>query len=122
MNQMCLEKQFELESVERNDNGSILINGGLDEGGFDLITDDSGCFYECGYNDAKNWYEIGEASIAVSSDFVCYDTSDLEKGEILYNPDSFQTSGIANYGFTPYNTTIRVENNQIVEMYRVYTP
>ena len=26
------------------------------------------------------------------------------------------------YYFTPYNTTIRVENGQIMEMYRVYTP
>lgn len=29
---------------------------------------------------------------------------------------------LADYNFTPYNTTIRVEGGQIVEMNRVYTP
>lgn len=114
--------EVEITALERKENGTILINGGLYEDGFDLITDETSIFYECGYNDAKNWYEIGEATIRVSVDFKYHDTSDLETGEILYYPGSFLIGEVTDYNFSPYNTTIRVENGQIIEMNRVYTP
>ena len=70
--------EVEVAALDRKENGTILINGGLDENGFDLITDETGVYYECGYSDAKNWHEIGEATIRVSVDFMYYDTSDLD--------------------------------------------
>ena len=114
--------EVEVAALDRKENGTILINGGLDEKGFDLITDETGVYYECGYSDAKNWHEIGEATIRVSVDFMYYDTSDLDKGEILYYPGDFLIGAVTDYNFTPHNTTIRVENGQIIEMHRVYTP
>lgn len=114
--------EVEINSIERKDNASIAINGGLDADGFELDTGDNGIFYEQGYNDAKNWYEVGMATIRVSVDFRCHDTSDLEKGEVLYYPGSFLIGEVTDYNFTPYNTTIRVENGQVVEMHRVYIP
>jgi hypothetical protein len=114
--------EVEITALAHRENGTILINGGLDENGFDLVTDETGVFYECGYSDAKNWYEIGEATIRVSVDFMYHDTSDLDKGEILYYPGDFLIGEVPDYHFTPYNTTIRVENGQIMEMYRVYIP
>ena len=114
--------EVEITALDRNENGTILINGGLDENGFDLITDETGVYYECGYSDAKNWHEIGEATIRVSVDFMYYDTSDLDKGELLYYPGDFLIGAVTDYNFTPHNTTIRVENGQIIEMHRVYTP
>ena len=114
--------EVEITSLDAKENGTILINGGLDENGFDLITDETGVFYEVGYNDTKNWYEIGKATIRVSADFVYRDTSDLDAGEILYYPGSFLVGEVTDYNLTPYNTTIRVENSQIVEMHRVYMP
>ena len=114
--------EVEITALKRTESGAVLINGGLDENGFDLITDETGIFYERGYNDAKNWYEIGQATIRVSVDFEYRDTSDLEAGELLYYPGSFLIGEVTDYNFTPYNTTIRVEGGQIMEMYRVYTP
>lgn len=114
--------EVEITTLTREENGTILINGGLYEDGFDLVTDETGIFYERGYNDAKNWYEVGEATIRVSVDFMYYDTSDLDRGEVLYYPGSFLIGEVTDYYFTPYNTTIRVENGQIIEMYRVYIP
>ena len=111
-----------ITAIEREQNGNILINGGLYEDGVTLITDETGVFYESGYNDAKNWYETGVATIGVSADFVYRDTSDLDRGEILYDSDSFLSGEVTDYHFTPYNTTIRVENDRIIEMYRVYIP
>ena len=114
--------EVEITTLTREENGTILINGGLYEDGFDLVTDETGIFYERGYNDAKNWYEVGEATIRVSVDFMYHDTSDLDRGEVLYYPGSFLIGEVTDYYFTPYNTTIRVENGQIIEMYRVYIP
>ena len=109
-------------SKEQNEAGTIYINGGLENGGFDLVTDDCGIFYETGFNDVKGWYEIGEATIRVSADFKGIDNADLEQGEVIIYPGDFLIGAVTNYDFTPYNTTIRVEDGQIVEMNRVFTP
>ena len=114
--------EVQVISKEQNDAGTIYINGGLENGGFDLVTDDCGIFYETGFNDVKNWHEIGEATIRVSVDFKGIDNADLEQGEVIIYPGDFLVGAVTNYDFTPYNTTIRVEDGQIVEMNRVFTP
>lgn len=114
--------EVEVTSKEQSESGTIHINGGLEAGGFDLVTDDSGIFYEMGFNDIKNWYEVGEATIRVSADFKGIDSADLEQGEVIIYPGDFLNGTVTNYDFTPYNTTVRVENGQIVEMNRVFTP
>jgi hypothetical protein len=114
--------EVEVTAMERSDSGIIYINGGLEEGGFDLVTDESGVFYEVGFNDAKNWYEVGEATIRVSADFEGRDNSDPEQGEVVIYPGDFLVGAVTDYNFTPYNTTIRVQDGQIVELNRVYMP
>ena len=114
--------EVQVTSIEQNDAGTVYINGGLDNGGFDLVTDDCGVFYEMGYNDHKNWYQVGEATIRVSADFKGSDCADPELGEVVIYPGDFLIGAVTNYDFTPYNTTIRVEGGQIVEMNRRYIP
>lgn len=114
--------KVQVTSIEQNDAGTVYINGGLDNGGFDLVTDDCGVFYEMGYNDQKNWYQVGEATIRVSADFKGSDCADPEMGEVVIYPGDFLVDAVTNYDFTPYNTTIRVEGGQIVEMNRRYIP
>lgn len=114
--------EVEILSLTQDDYGTIHINGGLDENGMDLVTDDSGVYYAIGYSDIKNWYQIGEATIRVSVDFVAYDNADPDQGEVIYYPGSFLTGEVTDYHFTPHNTTVRVENGQIVELNRRYTP
>ena len=114
--------EVQVSSLERDANGTLAINGGLEAGGISLGTDESGIFYECEYNDAKNWYEVGEATIRVSVDFMYYDNSDMDAGEIAYYPGDFLVGAVPDYHFTPDNTTIRVENDQIIEMHREYMP
>ena len=114
--------EVQVISKEQNDAGTIYINGGFENNGFDLITDDSGVFYEVGFNDTRNWYQIGEATIRVSVDFIGIDNADLEQGEVIIYPGDFLIGAVTNYDFTPYNTTIRVEDGQIIGMNRVYVP
>jgi hypothetical protein len=109
-------------SLEQSETGRISINGGLENDGFDLATNDCGIFYESGFSDAKNWYEIGETTIRVSDDFKGIDNVDLELGEVVIYPNDFLDGTVTNYDFTPYNTTVRVEAGQIVEMHRAFTP
>ena len=112
----------EITSLETYDNGMIAVNGGLYEDGFDLMTDDTGVYFECSYNDAKNWYQVGAATLPVSADFVYRDAADLEAGEKTYSAEDFLNGNVSEFYFSPYDTTIRVENGQIVEMNRMYTP
>lgn len=53
-------------SKEQNKAGTIYINGGLENGGFDLVTDDCETLYEIGFNDTPNWYEVRKTTIRVS--------------------------------------------------------
>ena len=114
--------EVEVTSLERNEGGILYVNGGLEEGGFDLVTDECGIFFETGFDDAKNWYEVGEATIRVSVDFMGVDQADPEQGDVILYPGSFLVSEVTDYNFTPHNTTIRVEAGQIVEMTRRYVP
>ena len=116
-------QEVQVTSLERNDLGLVSINGGEENGGYDLFTDDSGVYYETLFNDAKAYYPLGEATIRVSVDFKFYDNSDIEAGEKMFYPGDFliDDAGIR-YDFNANNTTIVIEDGQIIAMNRVYTP
>ena len=119
---LCGE-EITVSAVETNAHGTVLVNGGLDEGGFDLATDDSGVYYAQGYSDMKSWILAGEAEFPVSEGFVFRDSADLETGVAEYTAEDL-LAGIpaAMFGYQPHNTTVRVENGQVAEMERIYTP
>ena len=114
---------IQVTSVERNDYGTVLINGGLEEGGLDLTTDDTGIYFVHGYSDMKSWYPVGQAEYPVSEDFIFTDSADLEQGAVTYKAaDLLDGIPAPAYGYQPQNTTVRMENGQVVEMNRIYTP
>ena len=114
--------EVEVTTLDRSESGLIFVNGGQEKGGFDLSTDESGIYYEVGFNDSKNWHQVGEATIRVSVDFTGLDSIDPEQGDVVLYPGSFLNDEVTNYDFTPYNTTIRVEGGQVMEMNRVFIP
>lgn len=112
-----------VESVKTNEFGTVLINGGLDEGGFDLATGNGGVFYVHGYSDMKSWEPVCTAEFPVSDSFVYTDSSNLDLGEVTYTVDGFlNRDPELDYGYLPQNTTVRIENGQVMAMSRVYTP
>lgn len=115
-------QEIVVTSFERNERG-LIINGGLEQGGYEFGTDDTTVWYESGYSDMKAYYEIGKTTIRVSADMNFYDNSDLEKGEVIYYPGDFliDTAGIV-YHFVPNNTSIVIEDGMIIRMDRRYTP
>ncbi len=110
-------------ALERNDTGLVRVNGGQDNGGFDLFTGENGTYFEIGYSDVKSYYEIGEAELRVSTEFQLFDSADLDKGDVVFYPGDFvmADSDIV-YHFNPNNTSILIEDGQVTAMYRVYTP
>ena len=117
------KKDVVISSIERNSAGTVIINGGLDQGGYELVTDENGVFYEIGYSDVKSYYPLGEATIRVSTDFEYCDKSDLDSEEKCYYPGDFlvENSGI-DYNFNPHNTSIVIQDGQIIAMNRIYVP
>lgn len=117
------KKEVVISSIERNDIGTVIINGGLENGGYELGTDESGVFYEVGFSDAKSYYPLGEATIRVSTEFEYHDKSNLDSEEKCYYPGDFLSddAGI-DYNFDPHNTSIVIEDGKVIEMNRVYVP
>ena len=93
--------QVELVSIETNELGTVIINGGLDVGGYELVTNENGVYYSVGYSDIKTYHEIGEIELAMSPEFVYIDASDPDGGEKKYTVADFKI----NYVFLYYNGT-----------------
>ena len=116
-------EEVKVTQLERLDSGLVRINGGEENGGFDLVSNDSTVYYEIGMNDAKAYSELGKATLPVSDEFEYIDESDLDAEAKIYYPGDLLTedSGI-DYSFTPHNTSIVIENGTIIKMNKVYMP
>ena len=119
---MTRDGEVEIVSLERVSDDTIAINGGSSNDGFELVTEDQGLFYECGPNGSKNWHAVGEVTLRVSTEFVYHDCSSPLGDEVVYYAGNFLNGEVTDFDFTPHNTTIRVEDGQVVEMYRAYRP
>lgn len=115
-------EKVKVTELERLDSGLVRINGGEENGGFDLISHDSTVYYENGMNDAKAYYELGEITLPVSADFEYIDSSDLDAGEKKYFPGDFLTDADIEYYFFPRNTSVVIADGHIVKMNRCYVP
>ena len=117
------QENVKITSLERGKNGEIYINGGLDNGGYELRNDDNGVFFEIGYSDVKFYYSIGEATLDVSRDLQYTDASDLDKGEVIYYfGDFLREDSEIDYYFVPNNTCISIKDGSVISMYRIYNP
>lgn len=123
-NDVIIRKNEEVTvtAVERLDSGLVRINGGEENGGFDLISNDSTVYYEIGMNDIKAYYELGKVTLPVSNKFEYVDESDLEGEAKIYYSGDFLTDEKIEYSFSPNNTTIVIKNGAIIKMKKVYTP
>ena len=116
------QQNVKVTSLERNEDGRVIINGGTEAGGYELVSNNDTAFYVDG-GEGLQKYELGEATIPVSEDFVFEDVSNLEKGPCTYYPGDFLSddAGIV-YNFVPNNTTITIQSGYVIHMDRVYNP
>ena len=117
------DEEVTITEIERTDSGLVSINGGEENGGFDLVSNDNTVYYETGMNDIKAYYELGKATLPVSVDFEYIDESVLDSEAKTYYPGDFLTDDAEiEYNFTPNNTSIVIENGTIIKMNKVYMP
>ena len=116
-------EEITVTEVERLESGLVRINGGEENGGFDLVSNDSTVYYEMGMNDIKAYYELGKVTLPVSDEFKYIDKSDLYTEAKIYYPGDFLTDDVdIEYNFSPNNTSIVIENGAIIKMHKVYMP
>ena len=124
-NDVILRKKEEVKvtEIERLETGLVRINGGEENGGFDLVSNDSTVYYESGMNDIKAYYELGSVTLPVSDEFEYVDESDLDADAKKYFAGDFlkDDAGIE-YNFSPNNTSIVIENGTIIKMNKTYMP
>ena len=76
-------KDMVVTSREDKD-GFVTINGGLEQGGVDLTSDDSGVYYAVGMDDVKSYHELGRITVPVAEGFVLTDNADPEHPDETY--------------------------------------
>ena len=107
-------KDMVVTSREDKD-GFVTINGGLEQGGVDLTSDDSGVYYAVGLDDAK-------ITVPVAEGFVLTDNSDPEHPDETYAASDLAKLAASEPGFTANNTLATIEHGELTVLARSYTP
>lgn len=111
-------------SVEVVD-GTVMVNGGLEEGGVELRSEeDSNGFRVWEYDDVATYTERGVGTLTLAPSAVFIDSSDFEKGTITVGYDDIVSAiqNSENEYFNEENTTVRIEDGKVVEINRIYLP
>ena len=114
-------KDMVVASREDKD-GFVTINGGLEQGGVDLTSDDSGVYYAVGMDDAKSYHELGKITVPVAEGFVLTDNSDPDHPDETYAASDLAKLAGEGVGFTAGNTQATIEHGELTVLARSYTP
>ena len=105
-----------------DNNGFVTINGGIEQGGVDLATDDGGVYYAVGLDDAKSYHELGKITVPVADGFVLTDNADPEHPDETYAASDLAKLAASEPGFTANNTLATIEHGELSVLTRSYTP
>lgn len=115
-------EEIKVTELERLDTGLVRINGGEENGGFDLISNDNTVYYEIGMDDIKSYYELGKVTLPVADEFEYIDNSDLDAAAKQYYAEDLLEENKIEYDFYPNNTSVVIENGAVTKMTRIYMP
>ncbi|MEG0839902.1 MAG: hypothetical protein RSF33_08895 [Hydrogenoanaerobacterium sp.] len=120
---IVVDKKDILVKTIKNENGTFKINGGYEDGGCYLKTDEDGVFFEVGPNESKSYYSIGEVTLPIAKTFTFSDSSSLDKPEEKLSADGFlakmKKSGD---GFETGATTATIAGGLITNITKTYIP
>ena len=115
----------DVETVEEDD-GDLLVNGGLDNGGVTLRAyDEDNCWRAVEYNDQHTYMYWGETTLPLADEATFTDGWDIEQDPMTTTGAEAVCEAITGAEmdtFIPQNTTVSVEGGRIVEIVRVYIP
>lgn len=109
-------------SVEREDT-AVRINGGVENGGINLVTDENGMYYENLTDTADivySYYLVGDTTMVTDPTFVCEDSADLDLGQQIYTAGQLKEK--EEFRCTAADSTMRIENGKIKKVTRSYRP
>jgi len=110
-------------ALEPLEGGTLLINGGVFEGGYEMGTDGDDAYREIRENDHREFYRLGEITLPLSADFVFTDNADLDNTGLTFDAAALAAGEVAYvYTFCPLNTTARISGGEIVALDRRYIP
>lgn len=117
------QEEVIIESLENSD-GEVMINGGIDEDGYTLMTEDTGVYFAVGFNDAKTYSKVGEATVKVGQEFVYtdYPQDPQADASVYYAGDFLMKMQDETDSFLSDNTTARMEEGWLVSVDRTYMP
>lgn len=117
------QEEVIIESLENSD-GEVMINGGIDEDGYTLMTEDTGVYFAVGFNDAKTYFKVGEATVKVGQEFVYtdYPQDPQADASVYYAGDFLMKMQDETDSFLPDNTTAIMEEGWLVSVDRTYMP
>ena len=112
-----------IDSIEQDEYGDYVINGGLEEGGIDLIKD-RGVFRTMSTDDYPVYYLMGEVTLPLAEDVTLEDSSADPQASAL------ESTGVADVArdiadsdnWTVYNTTVFVQDGHVFDIQRVWVP
>ena len=117
---------FEIESLERDSDDDLLINGGLNDNGFTLHAyEEDNCWRIVMENDENTYTNRGEATLPLAEDVAFTDSWEIGKEPVTVTGAEEVAKAITESEmdyFSPLNAVIRVENGEIVEIIRTYMP
>jgi hypothetical protein len=109
--------------ISREDkDGFVTINGGLEQGGVDLTSDDSGVYYAVGMDDAKSYHELGRITVPVAEGFVLTDNSDPDHPDETYAAEDLSNLAEDAPGFVAGNTLATIEHGELTVLARSFMP
>ena len=114
-------KDMVVTSREDKD-GFVTINGGLEQGGVDLTSNDDGVYYAVGMDDAKSYHELGKITVPVAEGFVLTDNADPEHPDETYAAEDLSNLAEDAPGFTANNTLATIEHGELTVLARIFMP
>ena len=117
-------KDVTIESLEKNEYGDYSINGGIEEGGIDLIQD-RGVFRTVTFDGYPVYYKVGDVTLPLAEDVTLEDSSaDPQASAVVFTgADKVEETIAANDGsWNVTNTTLFVQDGHVFDIQRVWVP
>lgn len=115
-------QEYTVESVENNDTGYVVVNGGLEQGGIEFVANEGGTWVVEKMDDAHSYQSLGKVNLKLSPDFVFTDDSDLDHPNVTYDAAGLQALGDDGQGFNRNNTTVTITDGMVTAAHRIFLP
>ena len=118
-------REIVIESIQDKD-GELLINGGIDENGVNLISGEDGTYKAHGYDDYATYAEVGKSTLSFSEDLIVTDSYKDASAPVeatFENLDKYlkNLTGAAD-SFSYVSTTLEISGGKIKSITRIWIP